>query len=174
MLNVVHLVACIFTSEVCDLPQSACAKLFTFCFFWGLTGGIDRCIWDETSSCYLEGDQALEFLGARVRSVCCTAVMLPPVGQAEDLWQYNVSSAGDWCRWDAMLDDPLPIRGCSDIYVRNSRTAPCLHILTSLMVRGQHAALTGCRGSGKSVLVAALTSKLALYRLQHHPLPCFH
>jgi energy-coupling factor transporter ATP-binding protein EcfA2 len=160
MINVVQLIASMFTSQACDMPSSSCAKLFTFCVFWGLAGGIGRRMWDEASSCYVEGDLLMRSLGARVRSVCCTAAMLPPVGDAEELHEYCVSEGGDWCRWDSVLASPMPLRGAA-IYVQTSRTAPCLQILTSLAAQGRHAALIGGRGSGKSVLVDALTAKLS-------------
>lgn len=161
MVNVVQLISCMFTSDACEMLPSACAKLFTFCLFWGLAGATDRCIWDQSSSCYLEWGKSLEILGSYVRSVCSTSVMLPPKGVVEDLHEYSVSANGDWCRWDTVLADPLPLIDSSAVYVQNSLTAPCLHILTNLMVRGHHAAITGCRGSGKNALVSALTAKLA-------------
>jgi hypothetical protein len=162
MANVVHLLTSMFTSDACDMLPSACAKLFTFCLFWGLAGSIDRCIWDDSTSCYLEGDEMLQFLGARVRKMCSTSVMLPPISEREDLHEYSVSASGDWRRWETALADPLPLAGGISFFVRTSRTSPALCILSSLMIGGQNAALIGCRGSGKSALVSAVTAKLLM------------
>jgi energy-coupling factor transporter ATP-binding protein EcfA2 len=160
--NVFQLIANMFNPEACEMLPSACAKLFTFCLFWGLAGGISPRLWDEASSCYIDGDLMLQSLGSRVRNVCSAAAMLPPLSNSENLHEYCVSDAGDWCRWDSLPNSPLPLRGsAATFYVQTSRTAPCLHILTSLAVNGQHAALIGSRGSGKSVLVDALASKLS-------------